>query len=320
MARKLAFYGTGDRAQPYLRALARRADVQLVAVCDLDPRAAEHTAAGWQARVFQRCDDMLQEARPDALWICVEPHLQGNVILKAAEMGIPFFVEPPGAVDFAQATACARLVNEKNLVTAVGYGIRHTDVVSEAKEYLDANQVPIALCQWMRPADSVTAAATLWTDAGRLVEALRFFCGDVTRVRALPATDGGIVVQLEFASGSVGTITCTTFARIEPRIELELLGDGWSLLFGDDFRTLELVEKDKVTIIRRQNDPAADQAFEFMDAVAAGDPAAVRSSYPDALHTMAICHAASVSARTGQALELASLEPFADQALPTPTA
>src|ERR1700730_4972805 len=103
MAHNLAFYGAGDLARPYLDALGRRPDIEVAAVCDLDQRAAEQTAAGWRAQVYLSYEAMLEQARPDALWICVAPHLQGDVILKAVERGIPFFVAAPGAVDYQRA-------------------------------------------------------------------------------------------------------------------------------------------------------------------------------------------------------------------------
>src|SRR5262245_4062033 len=103
MAHKIAFYGVGERAQPYLRALAGRTDVRVAAVCDLDPRAARQAAAGWEAQVFLSYEAMLQEAQPDALWVCVPPHLQGDVLLKAAGQRVAFFVEPPGAMDYERA-------------------------------------------------------------------------------------------------------------------------------------------------------------------------------------------------------------------------
>src|SRR5262249_50285183 len=144
--------GAGGRAQPYLQALARRPRVQVVAVCDPDRRAAEQTAAGWEARVFDTADALLEEAKPDALWVCVPPASQGDVPLRAAERGVPFFGEPPGAADFAGACACARAAVANGLVTAVGFDGRHIDLVQEAREYLGVNPVPLALAAWVRPA------------------------------------------------------------------------------------------------------------------------------------------------------------------------
>ncbi len=315
MTLDVAFYGAGPLAQRYLDVLARRPDVDVAAVCDLDRRAAEQTAAGWGARVYLSYEAMLEEATPDALWICVPPHLQGDVLLRAAERGIPFFVEPPGAVDHARAQVYARQVAESRLVTAVGFSARHADVAQEAREYLGANVVPLALGWWLCPptgdAPPITAAGQLWADACRLVDALRFFCGEVTRVRALTAgagAVGGLVVQLEFAAGTVGMLTCAAFARPEPRVELELLGEGWSLGFGRDLTTLRLDERDRTTILRCLIDPAERQTTAFVEAVLRNRPASGLAGYADALRTLAVCHAAAMSANQGRPIELAEIE------------
>jgi predicted dehydrogenase len=315
MAYHLAFYGAGDRARPYLEALGRRPDVQVTAVCDLDRRAAEQVAAGWGARVYLSYEAMLEEARPDALWVCVAPHLQGDVLLRSAERNIPFFVEAPGAVDYARACAYARRVREANLVTAVGFSGRYGDVVQEAREYIGAHAIPLALGWWLAPpadAAAADAAGLLWTDACHMVDALRFFCGEVTRVRALSAgagaAPGGLVVQLEFARAGVGMLTCANFARPEPRIELEMLGEGWSIGFGAGLATLRLAESDRTTILRCLNNPAADHAAAFLEAATTANPAAVLVDYADALKTLAVCHAAAVSAREGRPVPLVEME------------
>lgn len=325
MTLSVAFYGAGERAQPHLRALARRADVRVTAVCDLDRRAAEAVAAGWGASVFVSGEAMLREARPDALWVCVPPHRQGDVLLRAAEQGVPFFVEPPGAPDYARARLVARRVGEARLVTAVGFPTRYTDVLAEAREYLGANPLPLALGWWLRPTAEedgpTTAAGLLWGEACGLVDALRYFCGDVARAHALNAgaSGGGLVVQMELASGGVGVLTCTAYPRPDPRAELELLGEGWTLGFAaapdgvaPALATLRLVERDRTTMLRRLNDPASDHAAAFLAAVAARDPGAVPTGYAEALRTLAVCHAAAVSAREGRPVTVAEVEQSAE--------
>jgi predicted dehydrogenase len=307
MPLNVAFYGAGERARPYLDALARRPDVRVAALCDLDRRAAEQSAAGWGAQVFLSYEAMLQEARPGALWVCVAPHLQGDVLLKAIEQRVPFFVEPPGAMDYERARLYGRRAAEAGLVTAVGFPTRYTDLVQEAHEYVGANPVPLALGWWLRPPDEdvpATAASLLWNEACRMVDVFRFFCGEVVRVQALHAgrDQGGMVVQMELAGGSVGVLTCAAFARPEPRVELELLGEGWSLGFGDGLATLRLVERDKTTILRRLNAPAEDHVAAFLEAVAAGSLAALPTGYAEALRTLAVCQAATLSAREGRAV------------------
>src|SRR5437879_5045585 len=106
---KIAFFGVGSSAQPYLDALARRSDAVVTAVCDHDRRAAEQTAAAWGARVFADAQSLLDEAAPDAIWICASPKVQTPVVRAAVARGVPFFLTPPGAADFGNAAECGRL-------------------------------------------------------------------------------------------------------------------------------------------------------------------------------------------------------------------
>src|SRR5262249_21856878 len=157
-----------------------------------------------------------------------------DVLLKAAQRRIPFFVDPPGAVDFPRGCLYGKAVAEAKLISAIGFRARSTDVVQEAREYLGTNKVPLMLGWWLHPPTEdpgSSAVELLWTEACQLVDVFRLFCGDVTRVRALAAGGGadrgGLVLQLEFATGTIGMLTCATFARPEPRIQLEMLGEGW---------------------------------------------------------------------------------------------
>jgi predicted dehydrogenase len=227
-------------------------------------------------------------------------------------------MDPPGATDYERARLYGRLIGEAGLVAAVGFPTRHTDVVREAREYLGANPVPLALGWWLRVPeeesdDPASALGLLWSEACSLVDALRFFCGEVTRVHARTPSNapGGLVVQLEFARGSTGVLTVAGFPRPEPRVRLELLGDGWSLEFGggsvgpaQPLAPLCLVERDRTTILRCLNVPAADQTAAFLEAVVAGNPAAVAASYAEALRTLTVCHAAAISAREGQPADI----------------
>ena len=41
--------------------------------------------SGWGARVFHSPDALLQEAHADAMWVCVPPELQGDVLRRAGQ-------------------------------------------------------------------------------------------------------------------------------------------------------------------------------------------------------------------------------------------
>jgi predicted dehydrogenase len=312
MTVNIAFFGTGELARPYLDALARRPDVQLAGVCDPERRSAEQVAAGWGARLFPSPANLLETACPDALFVCVGPQQMGDVLLQAAEKRVPFFVVPPGATDAESAARVAAAVRDTRLVTTVGFSTQHADVAREAREFLGANSAPLALGWWLRPASEPgrsTAIDLLWNEAAGTVDALRYFCGEVVRVQAFgsegqPADKAGaLVLHLAFARGTTGVLTLATFARPEPRVEFELLGEGWALHFDEGLRSLRVSEHDKTTILRRLNDPAADHAAAFLEAVATGEPTAVAPSYDDALATLAVCRAAALSAAEGRPVE-----------------
>ncbi len=317
MTMNLVFFGAGEQARPYLDVLARRADVQLVGVCDTDRRAAEQVAVGWNTRVFPTCEAMLAEAHPDVLWVCVPPARQGDVLLRAAGQRVPFFVDPPGAVEHERAVQVAKLVGEARLVSAVGFLAAYTDVAREAREYLGTNTLPLALGWWLKPAresSDSSALGLLWNEACVQIDALRFFNGEVKRVHAFaagnapPQSAGGLVLHLEFVRGTTAVLTLATFPRPEPRVELELSGEGWSLAFDEGMNSLRVAEHDKTTILRRLNKPVEEQVNTFLEAVATGEPASVPTGYSDALATLTVCHAASLSATEGRPVEIASLQ------------
>lgn len=308
---RIAFYGVGERAEPYLRMLARRPGIDVIGIWDNDLRIAEETAVGWKARVQPDAAALLADA-PEAVWICAPASHQGDMALQCAQRRIPFFAVPPGCVDFERARAAARTLAGQNLVTAVGFPTRHTDIVREAREFLADTPVLLLTGSWLRtavdeaPRDSVR---TLWADASVLIDALRVFAGDVTRTWAVTVGEdsAGLSVQIQFAGGAAATLTCATLARPDSRASLEMHAPGSSLEFLDAFASLRLEEADRTSILRRMNNPAAEAATAFLEAVEANDSSAVEPSFSDAFRTLAVCRAAAISVAENRIVELSEL-------------
>jgi predicted dehydrogenase len=295
----LAFYGAGARARPYLEVLARREDVRVLAVCDPDPGAAALVAAQWGARVCEHPGAMLREEFPDAVWVCVPAPLQGEPLAVAAELGIPFCVEPPGAPDFAAAEQLAAAVARSGLVTAVGHVARQVDVVREAREFLAGQAVPLALGWWLAAPPPEAATALLWEEGCRLLDLLRGFGGEAVSVRAAPAGPQALSLALRLAGGTLATVAVAALALAEPRRELELITPGGYFRFTDGLTALHLVERHKTTILRQANRPHAELVQAFLAAVRDRAPAAVPCPYGDALRTMSLAQAALAAAQSG---------------------
>lgn len=292
MTVRIAFFGAGEQALPWLKVLRQCPEAQIIGTCDPMPLLAERLATEWGARAFPTAPEMLAETCPDVLWCCAPAPLQGDVLLRAAEQRIAFFVDPPGAADLEKAQKIDQSVRESGLVTSVGYDAPYRDVTAEAKEYLGDSPIPLALGWWICPGERESLQQLLWNDAARVISVMRWFAGEVKQVQCFSASEKVILLQLEFVTGTVGTFTISTFAHPNPRISLELMGEGWSLTFTDDFGRLSVVEPDKTTILKSLRDPREDHARAFLEAVATGNPQGVRSSYPEILNTLRTCQVA----------------------------
>jgi predicted dehydrogenase len=306
MTVNVAFCGVGDLARPYLQALGQRTDVQVSAVHDIDPRAAEQVASRWGAKVVADVPSLLRGSDVQAVWICTPAHEQGEILEQVVAQRLPFFIEPPGAQDYAQAQRLAQQIQQARLVTAVGYSARHVDVIREAKEYLGVNVVPLAQGWWLTgPTRHIRGASgLLWYEACRLIDLLRYFGGEVAAVNAAGYGSEALTATLRLENGTLATLACGAYDIAEPRVELELIGEGWYFRFLDALTVLRLAERDKTTLIRQTNAPHAEHAAAFLEAVRSRRPGAVGCNYLEACQTLRVCHAALTALQAGCWVEL----------------
>lgn len=104
---KAAIIGMGDIYQNHLRAILRLPEVQLCAVCDIDPAAQQRAPEGvpfytdWRAMVAQ--------CQPDCVHICLPHYLHVPVSEELAERGCHVFCEKPVGLNTAQALELAEV-------------------------------------------------------------------------------------------------------------------------------------------------------------------------------------------------------------------
>src|SRR5947208_1231404 len=99
-ALKVALVGAGNIASHHLPAYQQfPAEVELVAVCDLDETLARKRAAeGGVAKVYTDVDAMLRKVDCDALDICATPDQHAPIAFTAIEAGKHVLVEKPFAL------------------------------------------------------------------------------------------------------------------------------------------------------------------------------------------------------------------------------
>ncbi len=320
---KVAFAGAGGIAERHLGALASLTGVEVVGIAG---RRAERVAAlldRFGGRPFSDPIAMLDQAKPDALFICLTPAAHGSLERAAIERGVPFLVEKPLAVDWEPAAAIAADVGRAGLVTAVGYQWRYAPSVARAFEVLKDARVAMAQGFWL----TRTPAPAWWSrqaeSGGQMVEQLthmfdlaRMFLGEAESVHALttrvPRTghpecdvDEASMAQVRFASGAIASFAATCILAASHHVALHLYAEdiaveirasGIAVDRGEGPGTIERIET--------PGDATAAMDAAFLDAVARADPSGVRSSYADALETHRLTTTARESARTGRPLPL----------------
>ena len=274
-------------------------------------------AARVGARAYPDHRRMLEAEALDAVYVCVPPFAHGPPELDTLAHGLPLFVEKPIAIDVATAERVAAEVARRGVVTATGYHWRYLDTVERAAELLAANPCRLLLGWWLDKA----AGPDWWLrqagSGGQLVEQTthlfdlaRCLVGEITSVNAqggrFPRRSdvrAGDVLDvstatLRFASGAVGSVSSSCLLRRGHRIGLELVCEG--LVVGLTETTLTVDDGYTRQVVTATRDARAAADRDFLAAVA-GQPAAIRAPYAEALASHRIALAAATAARDGLA-------------------
>ncbi|WP_433233019.1 Gfo/Idh/MocA family protein [Micromonospora sp. CA-248260] len=315
---RVGLVGAGGVAQRHARVLGSFADVELLGVTDVARDAATELAAAHSAHVFADVDELLA-AGPDAVYVCVPPFAHGPVEEAVIAAGVPMFVEKPVAADLDTAERIAALVQEKQLLTAVGHHWRHLHVVQRARQLLADRPVRMVNGAWLDKVPPVSWWAVRDRSGGPVVEQaahvldlIRVLAGEAVEVTAYgdgnppPVDDADIdavtAATLRFASGAVGTLAAACVLGWKHRAGLEILADGLALSLAEDGLTIRDADGER----HLAADPddarvAVDRAF--VDAVTGvGDD--IRVPYAEALRTQRLAVAVAQSARTGRPVTL----------------
>jgi predicted dehydrogenase len=302
---RVGVIGTGGVARRHLGVLHPLPAVEIVGHVSQGADRARSQALEWGGRPFTRIEDLLKEARPEAVWICVTPDGHGHLEETLIEHGIPFFVEKPLSVDLATAERIARRLQEASaIMVGVGYKFRALDTLVRARELLaerpprlvhaiwhDRMPPPVWWHQASRSGGQVVEQATHLLDLARVLIGEAEVVGSLSErwpradVRDSDVPDVTLAL-LEFntASGRIpGMVSATSLLRGHPRIELELVCEGRVLHVSERHLTIDYGTR--VEEMQTQVDPFLVEDRAFVQAVLTGDAAQVLCSYADALES-----------------------------------
>ena len=319
MSLRLGLVGAGWIARLHLEALDRLARTELVGVVSRTVEGATAVTEAWGGSPYDDLDRMLEIARPDVVYVCVPPHEAVAVGERLVERRIPFLTEKPLAADDAAGPVrLAGAVQRAGLIVAVGYHLRALDFMAALGHRLAERPPRMLVARWLDSTPPPTWWARVGEGGGQVIEQAthlydlaRFLVGEADVIGAVSVRDrdprgpGDIAdaaaAVLRFANGAVGSFA-SAHRLASGSIEVEFASDGllttlrklpggqgdWQVTFDEGHQVLDL---------RSERDPYEVQAAAFLDALEAGDPGLVLSTYGDALKTDRLTRA--VVAATG---------------------
>jgi predicted dehydrogenase len=307
---RIAFIGAGWIVPKHLAALDRLDRTELVGIMSRTAERATTTLAGRPAAVYSDMERLLDEQRPDVVYLCTPPYRTPDACDLLIERGIPFLVEKPlAARDSAAPPRIADAIERRGLVVAVGYHLRGLDFLPEIRRRLAERPADLVVGRWLdstpgpdwwgrvdQGGGQVVEQATHLYDLARLLVGEAVVVGAVSTAVPAPPPDrvidvvGSTSASLRFASGAAGAFLNTRIVD-PPVIELELISSELRitvrLAVERDPATWEVrfTEPTLARLLPAGRDPYEVQAEAFLDAVEAGDPSRVLATYRDALAT-----------------------------------
>ena len=328
---RLGLIGCGGRMGGHMKSFEQMTDtVEVVAVAD--PIEERRLAAAQRfgcTRIYRDHKELYaSESREtlDAVVIAIEPTAHDYVEEAAIDLGLPFLVEKPMAMDIAQAREIARRVEEKNLITSVGFQDRYLDLMEMLKEEVDrAPKGGLVYGAWVGGIPGVWWWQKKSTCGGQLVEqnihlldGLRWLYGEPLSVYATASTgmikagengvspeydtDDHSTAVIRFANNVTATLVSGCYSKsIRPSCGLMVtLPDA--VLEYHLRNNLIIRTKNETRDIARQVDQTYRLDKAFVEAVATGDASGIRSPYGDALKSLELGFAANESMESGQAV------------------
>lgn len=315
----LAFVGAGGIAQwQHFDNLEAIDEAEIVGICDVDSETADSAAERFDAPAFTDHHDLYAETDPDAVFVCLPPFAHEDQEIAAAEHGYDLFVEKPLALSTEKAQEIHAAIEDNDVLAQVGYDWRYSAGIERASEiladrtvgYVDGywwGGVPGGEDHWWRHVDR--SGGQVVEQATHVYDTIRYLVGDVTEVTA--AGSHRIADEVDFSDATSATMThengaishvSTTCAAEDGKHGLEIVADGATIEVGEQSvsGTVDGEELDE----EFDRNPYAAEVEAFVDAVATGDDAGLRSPYSDASETFALTMAVNESIETGESVEL----------------
>jgi predicted dehydrogenase len=323
---RIGMVGAGWIAADHLAALAKRDDVAVVAVCDIDRSRGEQLAPDG-ASVYENWQDVLGREEPDALWVCTPPLAHREPTLAALDRGVNVYLEKPVARTPEDARAIVDAAEAAEAVCAIGYQWHATEVLDDLKRALDGQEISLLVGRSIGPTgtrpwflDQAQGGGNILERGSHQIDLIRAVAGDVEAVQAtasnviLGQRDGergniadAATLVLKLQDGGVATIVVAWTREGQTRTySLDVVASDATLaLTLDPEFALRGSSRGDVVDARSSQHPFERSIDRFLEAARAGDKSRVFCTPADAERTLAVARACEEALASGTTVAVA---------------
>lgn len=334
--------GTGAIAEMHAQAILGLEEADLIGVYNRTEEKARTFAKKHGVKVYGGLDEMMVDSEIEIVCICTASGFHLEPALAAIRNGKHCVIEKPLEITPDRCDAIIEEARRNKVEVSVLFQSRYYESALRINEAIENKKLGdlvlgSAYIKWSRTEEYYASAdwrGTLSMDGGgalinqgiHTVDLLQWYMGDVVSVQALKANikhkgiegEDTVVAVLEFSSGALGTIECTTAGYPGYARRLELVGTEGSIVLEDndlikwDFKETEnLDQKANVheTKIGGAADPMAidtsghkNQIKEVIEAIKGNNTTPV--SAEEGSKSVRIVCAIYESAQTGKKIEL----------------
>ncbi len=324
---RVAMLGCGGLARKrHAPNLVAMENAELVACCDRLIESAQtiaQEATGGTAAVYRDYIRMLDEAKPDAVYIVLPPFAHSDQVEQAARRGIHVFIEKPIALNMDLALRMVDAAERAGIITQVGFQFRFGAAVEWVYDSLQSGETgPLGLmlaryfcnslhAPWWRHKDK--SGGQLVEQVIHMIDLLRYFFGRPVYVtsrqanlfhRDLPdyTVEDVSGTLIGFENGGLGIIAATNGAIPGQWInQYHLVAHGLTVDFTDAnhaIATHTAEDPPRTETIADERDPWQAVSADFIAAVQEHRPA--RVPIREGALTLELALAASHSAERGE--------------------
>jgi predicted dehydrogenase/threonine dehydrogenase-like Zn-dependent dehydrogenase len=321
----IGLIGAGSFATGTLLPAIRTIDgITLVGVCAANGSHSRHSA-GKFGFAYCATDDfrVINDPNINTVVIATRHHLHASQVVSAIHAGKHIFCEKPLCMTEEELFEIVRayIKSPRRQLLMVGFNRRFAPMALQMKSFVDEIRGPLSLHyrvnagyisrdHWVN--DPQQGGGRIIGEVCHFIDFLTFIAGSVpieVSTRTLPNSgeysDDNVVISLQFANSSQGTISYLANGdRTYSKERVEVFG-GKSTAVLEDFRLLELVQNGKRQTVRarfRQDKGHGGEWRSFVNAIRQSGPSPI--AFEEIITTSLATFAAVSSRSTGKAVSV----------------